>query len=194
MCRSLWQTPAALTLISTCVPEGCGVGCIHFFQGGVEIGNLETLHRCSPVVLVLEGGHCHVCPSQTNVDRVFRRSGFDQWMMASGELAGRDRAQFRHFAGALRIGARAAGAKAAARGRRDRRRRLADRHAFGGPHVRIGHRDRLDQQRGIGMRRLANSCSDGPTSQSRPRYITATRSLTALTTARSCAMNSSVNP
>src|SRR5665213_3864143 len=26
MCRSLWQTPAALTLISTWVPDGCGVG------------------------------------------------------------------------------------------------------------------------------------------------------------------------
>ena len=35
----------------------------------------------------------------------------------------------------------------------------------------------------------ANSCSDGPTSHSRPRYITATRSLTAFTTARSWAMN-----
>ena len=115
--------------------------------------------------------------------------------MASGELARRDGAQFRHLVAASLIGARAAGAETAAGRRRDRRRRLADRHgsrpdahpdrAPGSPRSAARYRD---------APAVANSCSEGPTSQSRPRYITATRSLTAFTTARSCAMNSSVKP
>jgi hypothetical protein len=71
--------------------------------------------------------------------------------MAGGELVRRDQAKFRHFVGASLIRSGAAGSKPAARRRCNRRRRLADRHAFGGPHVWIGHRDSLDQQRGIGM-------------------------------------------
>src|SRR4029078_493936 len=43
---------------------------IDLFQGGVELGDLETLHRVSPVILVLDkhfrGGHCHVFSSETN--------------------------------------------------------------------------------------------------------------------------------
>src|SRR6185437_1165000 len=73
-------------------------------------------------------------------------------MMASGVLARADRAQFRDLARTSLVGTRAAGAEAAARRRRDRRRRLADRHALRWPDIGIGHRDRLNQQRGIGMR------------------------------------------
>src|SRR6476620_10095279 len=36
MCRSLWQTPAAFTLISTCVPPGCGVGWSTSFRGALK--------------------------------------------------------------------------------------------------------------------------------------------------------------
>ena len=41
---------------------------------------------------------------------------------------------------------------------------------------------------------MANNESESATSQSRPRYMTATRSDTDFTTARSCAMNNSVRP
>src|SRR5437773_1394628 len=76
----------------------------------------------------------------------------DQGMMASGELVRRDLAKFRHLTAASLVRARAAGAETAARRRRNRRRRFSDRHAFGGSDVRIGHRDRFDQERGIGVR------------------------------------------
>src|ERR1700733_5232260 len=36
MCRSLWQTPAALTLIRTCVPAGGGVGTSTSFRGALK--------------------------------------------------------------------------------------------------------------------------------------------------------------
>src|SRR6185437_5353269 len=77
-----------------------------------------------------------------------------QGMMASGVLARADGPQFRDLACASLVGTRAAGTEAAARRRRDRRRRLADRHALRWPDIGIGHRDRLDQERGIGMRWL----------------------------------------
>src|ERR1700749_1846743 len=74
-------------------------------------------------------------------------------MMASGVLAGTHRLQFWYLVAAFLIGARATRSEAAARWRRNRRRRLADRHAFGRAALGIGHRDRLDQERRIGMRR-----------------------------------------
>src|SRR4051794_11142230 len=90
--------------------------------------------------------------------------------MASRELAWRDRAQFRHLAAASLIRAQAAGTKAAAGGRRDRRWRLADRHAFGRTDIRIGDRDRFDKKRGIWMRR---SCEQllGRTDLAQPAEI-----------------------
>src|ERR1700677_3236790 len=36
MCRSLWQTPAASTLIRTCVPAGGGVGTSTSFRGALK--------------------------------------------------------------------------------------------------------------------------------------------------------------
>ena len=59
---------------------------------------------------------------------------------------------------------------------------------------RVGDRDRVDQHLGVGVGRSAYSRSLAATSQSLPRYITATRSLTFLTTARSWAMNTSDRP
>src|SRR5260221_545973 len=51
---------------------------IHLFQGGIELGDLETLHRFSPGILVLEdivmGGPCHVCPHETNAARAISRA------------------------------------------------------------------------------------------------------------------------
>jgi hypothetical protein len=48
---------------------------IDFFQGGVELGDLETLHRFSPVILVLgqvfSDRHCHVRPGETNAETAF---------------------------------------------------------------------------------------------------------------------------
>src|SRR6478672_11893855 len=105
--------------------------------------------------------------------------------MASRKLVRGDRAQLWYLARALRIGAGAAGTKAAAGGRRDRRRRLADRHAFGRTNVRIGHRDRLDQKRGIGMRRPRKQLL-GRTDLAEPTEIHHRDAmLTAFTTARS---------
>ena len=78
----------------------------------------------------------------------------DQRMMAGGELAVGDLARGRHDVGAHGVGARAAGAEAAARRRGERRRRLADRDVGGGLHRGVGHGDRLEQQRRVGVRRL----------------------------------------
>ena len=41
MCRSLWQTPAAFTLISTRVPAGCGVGSSISFNGALNSATLK---------------------------------------------------------------------------------------------------------------------------------------------------------
>src|ERR1700730_5756729 len=139
MCRSLWQTPAALTLISTCVPAGCGVGWSTSLKGALNSATWKLFMASLPMFLPYD---------QTDTLAVYLGQG----MMASHVLACRHGAKFGHFAGASLVGARAAGAETAARGRRDRRWRLAGRNAFGRPHVRVGHRNRLDQQRGIGMR------------------------------------------
>src|SRR6266702_6056539 len=81
---------------------------IDLLQGGVELGDLETLHRFSPVILVLDTPRY-----------------LDQRMMASDELTRRHGAQFRHLIAASPIRPRAAGAETAAGRRRDRRWRLA---------------------------------------------------------------------
>src|SRR5579863_5199615 len=43
MCRSLWQTPAAFTLIKTRVPAGCGVGSSISFNGALNSATLKLL-------------------------------------------------------------------------------------------------------------------------------------------------------
>src|SRR4051812_49735760 len=68
---------------------------IDLLQGGVEFGDLETLHRVSPVILV---------PPRYS----------DQGMMASHELSWRHGVKFRHRIAALLIRARTAGAETAA--------------------------------------------------------------------------------
>src|SRR5271156_1018971 len=130
MCRSLWQTPAALTLISTCIPAGCGVGWSTSFKGALNSATWKLFMASLPIFLLL-----------TLTLAVYLGQG----VMASRVLARRDGAKFGHFAGALLVRTWAAGAEATTRGRRDRRWRLAGRQAFGRPHVRVGHRDRLDQ-------------------------------------------------
>src|SRR5438034_7259483 len=150
MCRSLWQTPAAFTLISTCVPDGCGVGRSTSFRGALKSVTWKLFIASLPPV-----NHSWSWPDLAGRSRGVVRglTGRDQWMMAGSVLVRRYGAKLRYFVDASLVRSGAAGAKAAARGRCNRRRRLADRHAFGRSHVRIGHRDRLDQERGIGMRR-----------------------------------------
>ena len=91
---------------------------------------------------------------------------------------------------------RAAGVEAAAARRQHRRGRLAlDRRSAGVDRLRrVGHRDRLEQHPGVRVGRVAYSASLGATSHILPRYITATRSLMFLTTARSWAMKTRVSP
>src|SRR5277367_6619220 len=77
MCRSLWQTPAAFTLISTWVPDGCGVGPSTSFRGALNSATWKLFIASLPVFLLLHrcldefsdeflGGHCHVRPGETN--------------------------------------------------------------------------------------------------------------------------------
>src|SRR5260221_4043499 len=148
MCRSLWQTPAAFTLIRTWVPEGCGVGWSTSFKGALKSVTWKLFIASLPSIFLVLG------PAFATHSRAVVRclAGGDQWMMAGGELVRRNQAKFRHFIGAALVRPGAAGTKPAARRGCDLRWPLAEPHAFGRPHVRIGHRDRLDQQRGIGMR------------------------------------------
>jgi len=73
-------------------------------------------------------------------------------MMAGGELFRRHGTKLRHFIAAPLVCPWATGAETAARWRRHWGWRLTYRDAFGGPHIRIRHRDGLDQQRGIRVR------------------------------------------
>src|SRR5450759_5967538 len=141
MCRSLWQTPAAFTLIRTCVPDGCGVGASTSFKGALKSVTWKLFIAFLPSIFLALG------QSLPRIRRAVDRclAGRDQWMMAGGELVRRYQAKFRHFVGTSLVRPGAAGTKPAARRGGNRRRRLPDRHAFGRPHVRIGHRDRLDQ-------------------------------------------------
>src|SRR3954451_676222 len=41
MWRSLWQTPAAFTLINTCVPDGCGVASSNSCSGALKSATLK---------------------------------------------------------------------------------------------------------------------------------------------------------
>src|SRR5262245_32307482 len=152
MCRSLWQTPAALTLISTCVPVGCGVGWSTSFSGALKSATWKLFIVLSRKTASCWARPCHVCPVRTNA--VARGWYSDQRVMAGGKLPRRDHAQFRHFGGASGVRAGTTRAEAAARGRRDRRRRFAHGDGLRRAHVGIGNGNGLDQQRGIGMRRL----------------------------------------
>src|SRR5215831_14089444 len=100
MCRSLWQTPAALTLISTCVPAGLGVGCSTSFRGALKSTTWKLLMVSLPLFLLLREP-CHTGPAGQSL---FLHQG----MMAGRVLAGRHEAQFRHLACTALIGAWAA--------------------------------------------------------------------------------------
>src|SRR3974390_890881 len=84
---------------------------LHFLQGRVEIGNLKAPHGLSPAVLF----YCVAVKPVTLSLYLY------QGVMASGVLAGRDRAELRNFVATLLIGARPAGAEPAPRGWGDRR-------------------------------------------------------------------------
>ena len=51
MCRSLWQTPAAFTLSSTWVPDGCGVGASTSFKGALKSATWKLFIASLPMVL-----------------------------------------------------------------------------------------------------------------------------------------------
>src|ERR1700742_2573994 len=52
MWRSLWQTPAALTRIRTCVPEGCGVGSSISASGALNSATLKLFIVSLPLFLI----------------------------------------------------------------------------------------------------------------------------------------------
>src|ERR1700751_3230271 len=57
MWRSLWQTPAALTLISTCVPDGCGVASSNSFSGALKSATLKLFIGVLPAYFLLSRHH-----------------------------------------------------------------------------------------------------------------------------------------
>jgi hypothetical protein len=48
MCKSLWQTPAAFTLTSTWVPDGCGVGWSTSIKGALKSVTLKLFIASLP--------------------------------------------------------------------------------------------------------------------------------------------------
>src|SRR4051794_18579016 len=57
MWRSLWQTPAALTLINTCVPDGCGVASSNSFSGALKSATLKLFIGVLPAYFLLSHHH-----------------------------------------------------------------------------------------------------------------------------------------
>ena len=93
MCRSLWQTPAAFTLISTCVPVGCGVGASTSFRGALKSATWKLFIASLPKMVsywaqALGTLAASVRSGQTPDHALPWYS--DQRMVASGVLAGRD--------------------------------------------------------------------------------------------------------
>src|SRR5215475_14062876 len=63
MCRSLWQTPAALTRIRTCVPDGPGVGSSISFKGALKSTTLKLFMAFLPPAVLSSSlclGRAHV--------------------------------------------------------------------------------------------------------------------------------------
>src|SRR3982074_32584 len=52
MWRSLWQTPAALTLTRTCVPDGCGVGWSTSFKGALKSATWKLFIASLPSIIL----------------------------------------------------------------------------------------------------------------------------------------------
>src|SRR3954447_14443969 len=69
MCRSLLQTPAALTLTRTCVPDGCGVGSSTSVSGALKSVTLKLFIVSLPKISYLLAGHCHDLPSSVETSR-----------------------------------------------------------------------------------------------------------------------------
>src|ERR1700743_731287 len=88
MWRSLWQTPAAFTLIRTCVPEGCGVGSSISASGALNSATLKLFIVSLPSFLIafaiFLGKHCHVSTAETNQAASMQRG--QRWA-ASDHLA-----------------------------------------------------------------------------------------------------------
>src|SRR4051794_19128845 len=77
MCRSLWQTPAAFTRISTWVPAGCGVGSSTSCSGALKSATLKLFMTGFPPEILLLVPHCHVlrCNATTASGGNFTASG-----------------------------------------------------------------------------------------------------------------------
>ncbi len=100
-----------------------------------------------------------------------------------------------HAGGTLRQHVRAAGAEHAAGRRRGRAGRLALQQDPGPPRARVQMRRGRQQGARVGMARMrGTAASTGPSSITRPRYITTTRSQRWRTTGRSWLMNSIARP
>src|SRR3954471_24681744 len=101
-----------------------------------------------PILSPLFDAHSRRKPISNSLERVWPVYPYlRQRMMASHGLVRRHEAEFRHLVAASLVGARAAGREAGTGWRCDRLRQLADPYGFRRPHVRVGHRDRLDQKR-----------------------------------------------
>src|SRR6478752_3984841 len=72
MWRSLWQTPAAFTLISTCVPDGCGVASSNSCSGALKSATLKLFIGVLPAYF-LSSPPCHDRRGETNPGAVLQR-------------------------------------------------------------------------------------------------------------------------
>jgi hypothetical protein len=143
-------TPAAFTLISTCVPGGCGLGSTSF-QGALNSATWKLF------IVTLRRKFLALVPTLPRLSVETNAARIGYYIKDDGRRrAGSQLAKLRHFIGAA----------PSARGQRVRNRQPEGEIGDGGsptatlcrPHVRIGHQDRLDQQRGMGMRGCANNC------------------------------------
>src|SRR5437763_3572493 len=70
MCRSLWQTPAAFTLINTCVPNGCGVGCSTSLKGALKSATWKLFIASLPVFLLFRRTLPRPCGRDKRAERM----------------------------------------------------------------------------------------------------------------------------
>src|ERR1700755_3094719 len=76
MCRWLWQTPAALTLISTCVPDGCGVGWSTSLSGALNSATWKLFIVSLPAFLFLKAIFGRTLPRLPTRDKRAERAFF----------------------------------------------------------------------------------------------------------------------
>src|SRR5580692_278039 len=101
MCRSLWQTPAALTLSRTWVPEGCGVASSTSCKGALKSVTLKLFIASLPSMVVVI---VRTLPRNSLIRRglaggespVGRQSGVDRFPGEGGDLGFRKAALPEH--------------------------------------------------------------------------------------------------